>query len=108
MSIVSARELQDILEQVQSDESLPLMDIAEGWLHWFKKRGDRYIKDAAKLGYSEVTLDLPIELAESKDRKALLEIQKQLKLLVEGCFIGFVLDEYNEKEICKLLISWKN
>ena len=30
MSIVSARELQDILEQVQSDESLPLMDIAEG------------------------------------------------------------------------------
>ena len=108
MSIVSAKELQEILAQVQSDEALPLMEIAEGWLHWFKKRGDRYIKDAAKLGYSEVTLDLPIELATSKDRKALLLIQSSMKSLVEGCFVGFILDEYKEKEICKLLISWKN
>jgi hypothetical protein len=108
MSIVSAKELQGILREVQSDEKIPLMDTAEGWLHWFKKRGDRYIKDAAKLGYSEVTLDLPIELAVTKNRKALLLIQDELRKMLEGCFVGFVLDEYNEEEICKVLISWKN
>lgn len=108
MSIVSAKELQDILRQVQSDESVPLMELAEEWLHWFKKRGDRSIKDAAKLGYSEVTLDLPIELAITKDKQSLLLIQSELRKMLEGCFVGFVLDEYNEQEICKLLISWKN
>jgi hypothetical protein len=107
MSIVSAKELQGILKEVQSDEKIPLMDTAEGWLHWFKKRGDRYIKDAAKLGYSEVTLDLPIELAVTKNRKALLLIQDELRKMLEGCFVGFVLDEYNKEEICKVLISWK-
>jgi hypothetical protein len=108
MSIVSAKELQDILRQVQSDEKLPLLELAEGWLHWFKKRGDRYIKDSAKLGYSEVTLDLPIEIAESKDKKTLVLIQSELIKILDGCFVGFILDEYNQKEICKLLISWKN
>lgn len=107
MSIVSAKELQDILTQVQSDDKIPLMEITEGWIHWFKKRGDRSIKDAAKLGYSEVTLDLPIEIAESKNKEALLLIKKELRKMLDGCFIGFVLDEYNETEICKILISWK-
>lgn len=107
MSIVSAKELQGILREVQSDEKIPLIDTAEGWIHWFKKRGDRYIKDAAKLGYTEVTLDLPIELAITKNRKALLLIQDELRKMLEGCSVGFVLDEYNQKEICKVLISWK-
>lgn len=107
MSIVSAKELQGILREVQSDEKIPLIDTAEGWIHWFKKRGDRYIKDAAKLGYTEVTLDLPIELAITKNRKALLLIQDELRKMLEGCSVGFVLDEYNEEEICKVLISWK-
>jgi hypothetical protein len=106
MSIVTAKELQDILAQVQSDEKIPLIKIAEGWLHWFKKRGDRYIKDVAKLGYTEVTLDLPIEIAESMERKALLLIQNTMKQFLEGCFVGFVEDEYNEKPICRLFISW--
>lgn len=108
MSIVSAKELQDILIQVQSDEKIPLIELAEGWLHWFKKRGDRYIKDAAKLGYSEVTLDLPIEIGQSMDRKSLLLIQNTMKTLVEGCAVAFVEDEYYDKPICRLLISWKN
>lgn len=106
MSIVTAKELQDILAQVQSDEKIPLIEIAEGWLHWFKKKGDRYMKDAAKLGYSEITLDLPIEIAQSMDRKSLLLIQNTMKQFLEGCFVGFVEDEYNEKPICRLLISW--
>lgn len=107
MSIITAKELQEILAQVQSDEKIPLMEIAEGWLHWFKKRGDRCIKDTAKLGYTEITLDLPIELAESMERKSLLYIQSTMKQLLEGCFVGFVEDEYNEKPICRLFISWK-
>lgn len=106
MSIITAKELRDILTQVQSDEKIPLMDTAEGWVHWFKKRGDRYIKDAAKLGYTEITLDLPIEIAESMDRKSLLYIQTTMKELLEGCFVGFVEDEYNEKPLCRLFISW--
>ena len=107
MSIVSANELREILDQVQSDEKIPLMETAEGWLHWFKKRGDRYIKDAAKLGYTEVTLDLPIEIAQSFDRPSLLLIQNSMKELLEGCFVGFVEDEYEDKPFCRLLISWK-
>jgi hypothetical protein len=107
MSIVSAKELQEILTQVESDEKIPLIETAEGWLHWFKKRGDRYIKDAAKLGYTEVTLDLPIEIAQTFDRTSLLLIQNSMKELLEGCFIGFIEDEYKDKPLCRLLISWK-
>lgn len=107
MSIVSAKELQDILAEVKSDNKIPLMEITEGWIHWFKKRGERCIKDAAKLGYSEITLDLPIEIAESKNKEALLLIKKELRKMLDGCFVGFVLDDYNEREICRLLISWK-
>ena len=107
MSIVSAKELQGILREVKSDNKIPLMEITEGWIHWFKKRGERCIKDAAKLGYSEITLDLPIEIAESKNKEALLLIKKELRKMLDGCFVGFVLDEYNEQEICRLLISWK-
>ena len=107
MSIVSSKELQEILAQVQSDEKIPVMETAEGWLHWFKKRGDRYIKDAAKLGYTEVTLDLPIEIAQTFDRDSLLLIQNSMKELLEGCFIGFIEDEYKDKPLCRLLISWK-
>jgi hypothetical protein len=107
MSIVTAKELNDILTQVQSDEKIPLVDTAEGWLHWFKKRGDRCIKDAAKLGYSEVTIDLPIEIAQRFDRAALLLIQNSMKQLLDGCFVGFIEDEYENKPLCRLLISWK-
>jgi hypothetical protein len=30
-----------------------------------------------------------------------------MKELLEGCFIGFIEDEYEEKPLCRLLISWK-
>ena len=107
MSLVSAEELSEILKSVQADEKIPLSDIVEGWLHWFKKRGDRCLKDAAKLGYSEITLDLPIEIAQSMDRPSLLLVQRRVKDMLEGCFVGFIEDEYQEKPICRLYISWK-
>lgn len=108
MSLLTAKELQEIVESVQADEALPLADITEGWLHWFKKRGDRCIKDAAKLGYTEITMDLPIEIALTMDRVSLLTIQKTLRELLEGCFVGFVEDEYEDKPICRLLVSWSS
>ena len=104
---MNAAELQDIVKGIQSDENLPLLDIAEGWLHWFKKRGDRCLKDAAKLGYSEATLDLPIEIAQKFDLPALRLIQKELREFLEGFTVGFVEDEYEEKPLCRLHISWK-
>jgi len=107
MSLVSAGELCEILKSVQADEKIPLSDIVEGWLHWFKKRGDRCLKDAAKLGYSEITLDLPIEIAQSMDRPSLLLVQRRVKDMLEGCFVGFIEDEYQEKPLCRLYISWK-
>jgi hypothetical protein len=88
-------------------ENISLTETAEGWLYWFSKRGDKYLKDAAKLGYTEAILDLPIEIGQSPDRAVLLIIQKGVKELVKGCFVGFIEDEYDEKPINKLLISWK-
>jgi len=103
---MNASELRDILKEVQADET-PVMDIAEGWLHWFKKRGDRYLKDAAKLGYTEATLDLPIEIAQTLNRPALLLIQRGVREAAQGCFVGFIEDEYDEKPVYRLVISWK-
>ena len=100
-------QLRDIVKGVQSDEHMPAIDIAEGWLYWFQKRGDRYLKDAAKLGYTEVTLDLPVELGQSFNRAALLVIQRGVKELAEGCFVGFIEDEYDGKPVCRLVVSWK-
>ena len=104
---MNAAELQDIVKGVQSDENIPVIEIAEGWLHWFKKRGDRSLKDAAKLGYTEATLDLPVEIGQSFHRAALIIIQKGVKEVVEGCVVGFIEDEYDGKPLCRLVISWK-
>lgn len=103
--MLNAEDLRTINKANAADTSPPL-DIAEGWLFWFEKRGERMLKDAAKLGYTELTVDLPIEIAGSFDRPALLLIQKTLRGLLDGCVVGFVEDEYQGKAICKLFISW--
>jgi hypothetical protein len=105
MSLVSAEDLREIVRSAQADKAT-LSDTTDGWLYWFGKRGDRCIKDAAKLGYKEITMDLPIEIAQSMDRTSLLTIQKEVKELLVGCFVGFVEDEYEDKALCRLLIRW--
>ena len=105
MSLVTAEDLREIVRSAQADKA-SLSDTTDGWLYWFGKRGDRCIKDAAKLGYKEITMDLPIEIAQSMDRTSLLIIQKEVKELLTGCFVGFVEDEYEEKPLCRLLIRW--
>ena len=102
---MNAEDLRKINKASEADTAPPL-DIAEGWLFWFEKRGERMLKDCAKLGYSELTVDLPIEIATSFDRPALILIQKTLRGLLNGCFVGFVEDEYKGKPICRLFVSW--
>lgn len=105
MSILRADDLREIVRSAQADKA-SLSETADGWLYWFGKKGDRCIKDAAKLGYKEVTMDLPIEIAQSMDRALLLTIQRSLKELLADCFVGFVEDEYEERPLCRLLIRW--
>lgn len=102
---MTVEDLREIVRSAQADKA-SLSETTDGWLYWFGKRGDRCIKDAAKLGYTEITMDLPIEIAQSMDRESLLTIQRSVKELLTGCFVGFVEDEYNDKPLCRLLIRW--
>lgn len=102
---VSLEELQACVKEAVADAS-ELLEIAEGWLFWFRKRADRNIKEAAKLGYSEITMDLPIQIGESFDAGSLTLIQKTVRQLLKGCFVGFVEDEYKGRPVARLYISW--
>ena len=104
--MLNAEDLRTINKASAADTAPPL-DIAEGWLFWFEKRGERMLKDTAKLGYTELAVDLPIEIATSFDRAALVLIQKTLRGLLDGCFVGFIEDEYQGKPICRLFIRWQ-
>lgn len=101
------QELRAIVQSVQNDAKLSLGEVADGWLYWFSKRGDRVLKDTAKLGYTEVTLDLPIEIAMSFDTPALLAIRTGLREMLQGYTVGFVEDEYRGERICRILVSWR-
>jgi hypothetical protein len=98
-------DLQACVKEALADTS-SLLDMAEGWLYWFRKRADKNIKEAAKLGYDEITMDLPIQIGQSFDKEALLLIQKTVRELLDGCFVGFIEDEYKGKPVAKLFISW--
>jgi hypothetical protein len=98
-------ELQACVKEGLADTS-DIMDIAEGWLFWFRKRADRNIKEVAKLGYSEITMDLPIQIGQSFHKGALTLIQKTIRDLLKGCFVGFVEDEYDGRPVARLFISW--
>jgi hypothetical protein len=100
------QELRAIVESVQNDAKLPLEEVADGWLYWFSKRGERVLKDAAKLGYTEVTLDLPIEIAMSFHTATLLAIRTGLREMLQGYTVGFLEDEYRGERICRILVSW--
>ena len=99
-------ELRAIVKGVQDDAKLPLQDVADDWLYWFSKRGDRVLKDAAKLGYMEVTLDLPIEIAVSFHEPVLRTIRSELRKMLQGYTVEFIEDEYCGERICRVVIGW--
>jgi hypothetical protein len=100
-----AEDLQTCVKEALADTS-SLLETAEGWLFWFRKRADKNIKEVAKLGYSEITMDLPIQIGQSFDTGALTLIQKTVRELLKGCFVGFVEDEYMGRPVARLYISW--
>jgi hypothetical protein len=102
---MNVEDLQACVKEALGDTSSPL-ETAEGWLYWFRKRADRNIKEAAKLGYSEITMDLPIQIGQSFDKGALTLIQKTVRDFLKGCFVGFVEDEYQGQPVARLYISW--
>lgn len=102
---MNVEELQACVKEALADTST-MMDTAEGWLYWFRKRADKNIKEVAKLGYSEITMDLPIQIGQSFHTGALTLIQKTLRELLKGCFVGFVEDEYKGRPVARLYISW--
>ena len=99
-------ELRAIVKGVDDDAKLPLQDVADGWLYWFSKRGDRVLKDAAKLGYREATLDLPIEIALAFQEPVLRNIRNELRKMLQGYTVDYIEDEYRGERICRVLIGW--
>ena len=87
-------------------DTLSLQDTADAWVYWFGKRHERYLKDAAKNGYYEATIDLPYQIGVSKDIASLRIIQTGVRELLPGFTIGFIEDEYQGKDIVRLLVSW--
>jgi hypothetical protein len=102
---MNIEDLQTCVKEGLADTST-MMDTAEGWLFWFRKRADRNLKEAAKLGYSEITMDLPIQIGQSFHTGALTLIRKTVRELLKGCFVGFVEDEYEGQPVARLYISW--
>lgn len=107
-TLYTAQELREIVQEVQQDAELSPEDLAEGWLLWFEKRAERYIKSAAQFGYTEVTLDLPLPLAKTLNKQVLKNLCKEVRAAVPGCAVCIVEEEYEGQTLYKVEISWKD
>jgi hypothetical protein len=82
----------------------------EDWFQWFRKRGKRYLKDAALKGHYEVLLDLPFEITTYMNKSLFQDIIERVKEMVPGCNV-FIIEE--SREDCfdtffyTLEISWR-
>ncbi len=105
---MTAKELRRINRDIDESEPLSNEELANEWLRWFEKRGERYLKSAASFGYTEITLDLPYELALSPpDKPVLRAMLKELREMVPGCAVCFIEEEYEGQNLFKVEISWK-
>jgi hypothetical protein len=107
MSDITAAELLALTEKTRGDASIPPADLAEEWLYWFQKRGERFLTTAAKFGYTEVTLDLPLALARTMNKPVFKHIMLELKKLVPGSTPSIVEEEYEGEILFKVEISWR-
>jgi len=103
-SIISASELRRITKKARAreldeNEEIAKEEMVNDWFDWFFKRGERYLKDAAAKGYSQVTLDLPLQLSSTLDKKLFASILKDIRELVPGCEASAVEEEYVLKEV---------
>ncbi len=105
--VISANELLSITTDALAAPDLPPEDLADEWLLWFEKRGERFLTTAAKFGYTSVALDLPLQLATKLERGALKRLIKKLALLVPGCDVSLLEEEYEGNTLYKIEVSWK-
>jgi hypothetical protein len=83
-------------------------ECVDDWFHWLRKRGERYLKDAALKGHFEVTLDLPYEISTNMNKSLFQNILRKVKKMVPGCDV-FIIEETNEdgELIYKVEINWR-
>jgi hypothetical protein len=107
--IYTADQLYRYTSDVLGEEARAPEEYVDDWLRWFRKRGERYLRDAALKGYYEVTLDLPFEIATRLDRPLFTDLMKKVKRLVPCCDVCIVEEEYGEDSdiLYKLEISWR-
>lgn len=102
MSLTSAEELRSLIIEDTREPA----DIAEDWLYWFEKRGERFLTTAAKFGYSSVTLDLPSKLAYTLNIPLYNTILQGVRSKVTGCKVCVIEEDYEGSIIYKLEIAW--
>jgi hypothetical protein len=79
------------------------------WLRWFRKKSDRYIRDAVQRGYYEMVFDLPYKVAKGGLQGRLFaRALKEVRRLMPGCQAHIVEEEdADDTPIYRVLVSWR-
>lgn len=104
--VATAADLRELVADSKADFDASPEELAKDWLRWFDKRGERFLTTAAKFGFTEATLDLPLPLAQTLYRSALRMLLKELRLRVPGCNCCLIEEEYEDQILFKVEISW--
>ncbi len=105
--LLSAEDLQAITTPSETPSEDELVVIADDWLYWLRKRGDRFLTSAAKFGYTEATLDLPLCLARTINKSVFRRLLRGTRDLLPGCTVSLVEEEYDGSILYKIEVSWK-
>ena len=111
--IFTADQLYRYTSDALCEETREPEEYVAEWLHWFRKRGERYLKDAALKGYYEVTLDLPFEIATKLDKELLKPLVREVKKMVPCCEVCIVEEAYESVDggdddiLYKVEVNWR-
>ena len=105
--LFSAEDLQAITAVSELLSESELLEVADDWLYWLRKRGDRFLSTAAKFGYTEATLDLPRSLAISFNTSVFRRLLRGAQDLLPDCAVAVVEEEYEGAILYKIEVSWK-
>jgi hypothetical protein len=103
--VISAAKLRALTEDARACD-VPLAELATDWLVWFENSAKRHLKTAALFGYTEATLDLPVQLSRSLDKTIHIKIRRAVQAMVPGCAVAFVEEEYEGAVVFRLEVSW--
>lgn len=108
--MVTAEILREIAaEALEKAEGREPEELLRDWLRWFRKKSDRYIRDAVQRGYYEVVFDLPYKVAKGGLQKRLFAgALKEVRRLMPGCEAHIVEeDDIDNTPIYRVLVSWR-